>query len=81
VDDSLILDTAAALDRAMARLAISVAGNRERAEELLVSVGRGGHDQASEAFRTEAAALMRARLLLANASRRQTGSLRKRIAA
>ncbi len=80
MDDRLLHDTVAALDRALARIAVSVAGNPQRAEELLCSVSRGEQHQFAGAFLSEAAALMRARLLLADASRCKV-SLRKRVAA
>jgi hypothetical protein len=69
VDDTLIADTTAALDRALARIAVRVAGNSQRAAELLNEVGRGGSDAFTGAFLSEAAALLRARLLLADAAR------------
>jgi hypothetical protein len=76
----MIQDTAAALDRAMARIAVSVAGTPERATELLANVGKGEQDRFAGAFMSQAAALMRARLLLADAAR-PPNCLRKRAAA
>jgi hypothetical protein len=70
VDDILIADTAAALDRALARIAIDVAGSPQRAEALLACVGRGERDEFAAAFLSQGAAMMRARLLLADAGRR-----------
>ncbi len=78
--DTLIADTAAALDRALARIAISVAGTPQRAEMLLASVGKGDSDEFAAAFLSQGAAMMRARLLLADAGR-NASSLRKRVAA
>jgi hypothetical protein len=80
VDDTLIADTAAALDRALARIAVAVAGTPQRAEALLTSVCRGESDEFAAAFLSQGAAMMRARLLLADAGRRPR-SLRKRAAA
>lgn len=80
MDDLLINETAAALDRALAQIAMNVAGNRQGADELLASVGKGERSASASAFMSEAAAMMRARVLLADATRRGY-SLRKRIAA
>ncbi len=76
VDDKLIADTAAALDRALAAIAIGVAGTRERAEALLAAVGSGENNEFAAAFLSQGAAMMRARLLLADAGR-QRASLPK----
>ena len=80
MDDKLIADTTAALDRALARIAISVAGSPQRAEALLASVGRGESDEFAALFLSLGAASMRARLLLADAAPRPA-SLRRRAAA
>lgn len=80
MDDKLIAETADALDRALARIAIAVAGTRERAEQLMTSVSKGERDEFTGAFLSQGAAMMRARLLLADARMPPT-SLRRRSAA
>jgi hypothetical protein len=77
VDDLPITATVAALDQALARIAVELVGSQLRATELLSKVGRGETDAFTAAFLSQAAALLRARLLLADAARRPT-SLRKR---
>jgi len=76
----MIAETVAALDRALARIAVSVAGTPQRADALLTSVGRGESDEFAASFLAQGAAMMRARRLLAEAGRRPV-SLRKRAAA
>ena len=80
MDDRLILDTTAALDRALARIAVSVAGCEAEARELLLDVGQGRTHSQTAAFLREAAAILRARQLLAAAAPKRV-SLRKRVAA
>ena len=65
----LIHDTVGALDRALARIAIGIAGTRHGAQNLLQAVSQGEHSAVTSAFLTEAAALLRARRLLADAMR------------
>ena len=67
MSDMVIRDTVAALDRALARIALDVCGNHAGAETLLAALGRGETSPATKAFLSQAAALIRARLLLADA--------------
>jgi hypothetical protein len=67
VEDLLIRDTALALDQALARVALRIGGTAQRAQDLLKAAERGERSQPVLDFLSEAAALMRARLLLADA--------------
>ena len=67
MNDTLVRDTVAALDRALARIAIEVTGGQADAEALVRALGRGETTTATRAFLAEGAALIRARLLLASA--------------
>ena len=78
MSDLPIRDTLLCLDRALARIALTVSGSRSEAEVLMASLGRGEATAATRAFLAEAAALLRARLLLtAAASACSPRSLRK----
>lgn len=78
MDDTTTRETLAALDKALARIALSVAGTSGEAAAVLDSLGRGELTPASSAFLSEAAALMRARVLLAGTvPQRPRFSLRK----
>lgn len=80
MEDVLIADTVTAIDRALASIAIRVAGTAAQAQDLLVAVSLGERSQVASAFLTEAAALMRARILLADAVRPPTQVLRRAVA-
>jgi len=67
--DLTIRETVAALDRALARIARDVTGNLEEAAALLVALDEGETTQATKAFLSQGAALIRARLLLSDALR------------
>ena len=77
MDDQLIRDTMAALDRALAGIAVKVAGGAAGLETLMAALGRGETTAATAAFLSEGAALMRARLLLTPAAPPLRRSLRK----
>ena len=77
MEDNLIRDTVAAIDKALARIAIRVAGSGPSAQDLLMAVSDGESSTMTSAFLTEAAALMRARLLLADAMRPAAQGLRR----
>ena len=69
MDDAEIHATIAALDQALAGIAVKVAGDRKRAGELLRSLSDGDSSAFFGAFLSEAAALLRARRLLGDAAR------------
>ena len=67
MNELLIRDTMATLDRALARIAVSVTGSHAGAEAIITALDRGEATAATRAFLAEGAALIRARLLLADA--------------
>ena len=77
MDDQLIRDTLAALDRALAGIAVKVAGGAQGVDRLMAALGRGETTPATAAFLSEGAAFMRARLLLTKAAPVGHRSLRK----
>jgi len=78
LDDSQIRSTIAALDRALARITLRVAGSRTEADKLLTILDHGETSAAARAFLAEGAAMIRARMILAEALGQSTGqSLRK----
>ena len=80
MEDVIIRDTVTAIDRALASIAIRVAGTAAQAQELLLAVSLGERSQIASMFLTEAAALMRARILLADAVRPEPQVLRRAVA-
>jgi hypothetical protein len=78
MDDQIICETLAALDRALAKIALAVAGTPAKAADVIDSLGRGEMTPATRAFLSEGAALVRARRLLGEAIQaRPRTSLRK----
>lgn len=69
MNDLTIRDTVAALDRALARIALDVTGNLDEAAALLLALDEGESTAATKAFLSQGAAMIRARLLLSDALR------------
>jgi len=66
--DPTIGETIAAIDRALAGIAIRVAGGHAGVEPLMTALARGEQTPAAREFLAESAALLRARLLLSEAT-------------
>jgi hypothetical protein len=62
-----IESTVCAIDQALARTAINIAGSTDRAQALMLAVSRGEQSDAVASFVEQTAALLRARILLAHA--------------
>lgn len=69
MSDTFIAETMSSIDGALARIAISIAGGRHQAQDLMLAVSRGDQTPTVAAFVNETGALIRARILLANAYR------------